>query len=198
MGDPRSLRDVREGAVAPVAVEGVRAAGESERSAGHRDVVVEAVGGLSRPRRGCGVEVQVAGDEQVEVAVTVVVQEAAAGSPPLRRAGDTRLLRDVRERPVAVVVVEDVLSPVGDEQVVVAVVVVVADAAALPPAGVGEARLLGDVGERAVAVVVEQVAPRRGGRARPGRSSCRSRGRCRASRRGRSRRTRPLLPSPPG
>ena len=141
------------------AIEHVRAPCESERSAGDRDVVVATVGGLSRPRGRGGVEVQVAGDEQVQVPVTVVVQEAAPGAPPVRRTGDPRALRDVRERPVAVVVVEDALSPVGDEEVVVAVVVVVADAAALSPAGMREARLLGDVGERAVAVVVEEVAP---------------------------------------
>ena len=42
-GDPRRFRDVGECAVAAVAIEDVRAAGEPQRPAGNRDVVVAAV-----------------------------------------------------------------------------------------------------------------------------------------------------------
>ena len=90
---PDALRDVGERAVALVAVEHVRAPGESQRPAGDGDVVVAAVGGLAGPRRGLGVEVHVAGHEEVEVAVAVVVEEAAAGAPAARASPRPRLSR---------------------------------------------------------------------------------------------------------
>ena len=159
-GDARRVRDVGERAVAAVAVEDVRAAGEPERPAGDRDVVVAAVGRLARTRRLRRVEVHIAGDEQIQMTVTVIVQKTAACAPAGSRSRDAGFLRDVGERAVAVVAVQHVVPPVGDEQIVEAVVVVVADATGLAPAGMGQPRLLRDVGERAVAVVVEQVAGR--------------------------------------
>ena len=167
-----------------------------ERPARDGDVVVAAVGRLARPRRRRRVEIHVAGDEQIQMTVTVVVQETAAGAPARPRSRDAGSFRDVRERAVAVVAVEHVVAPVGDEQIVEAVVVVVADATGLPPAGMGQPGLRGDVGERAVAVVVEQVAGGLRCPAPSGRGCCRSPGRCRASRRGRSRRRPRRSPSP--
>ena len=76
-----------------------------------------------------------------------------------------RLLGDVGERAVAVVAVEDVLAPVGDEEIVEAVVVVVADGDRRRPAGARQAGLRGHVGERAVAIVLVQAVGRAGGRA---------------------------------
>ena len=105
----------------------------AERPARDGDVVVAAVGRLARPGRLRRIEVHVAGDEQIQVPVTVVVEEAAARAPDARRPGDARFLGHVRERAVAVVAVEDVPSPVGDEEIVEAVVVEVADAAAPGP-----------------------------------------------------------------
>ena len=65
----------------------------------------------------------------------------------------SRLLRDIGERAVAVVAIEDVLALIGDEQILEAVVVVVADANAdAQPTSVRPA-LCGDVGESAVAIV---------------------------------------------
>ena len=94
-----------------------------------------------RHRRGLEVHVDVVGDEEIELAVAIVVNEGAAGAPARFLAGDARLFADVGEGAVAVVVVENVLAVVGDEQVVEAVVVVVADADALSPAAVANARL---------------------------------------------------------
>src|SRR5579862_8426589 len=72
-------------------------------------------------------------------------------------AGQVSLLGYVRERAIAVVVVEDVLSPIGDEKVVVAVVIVVADANRIGPAGMHQARIPGHVGKGAVPVVLVQA-----------------------------------------
>ncbi len=85
------------------------------------------------------VEIHVVRDEQIEVAVAVVVQKTAARTPAVFRSSDAGLLGHIGERAVAVVVVEDVAAKVGDEEIVEAVVVVVADTTRLPPSGAGEA-----------------------------------------------------------
>jgi len=88
--------------------------------------------------RGLGggeIHVNVIGDEEIELAVAVVVNESAAGIPALAASGDAGFFRYFGEGAVAVVVVEAVFAKVADEEIVEAVVVVVADAAALPPAG---------------------------------------------------------------
>ena len=147
--------DVGEGAVAVVVVEDVLAALEAGRAAGDLDAFVGAAGGFGE-RRGLDVEVDVVGDEEVEVAVAVVVEKGAAGVPAGGALGEAGFRGDVGEGAVAVVAVEDVLAVVGDEEVVPAVVVDIADAAALTPSGVGQAGREGDVGKGAVAVVLEQ------------------------------------------
>ena len=91
------------------------------------------------------------------MAVAVVIDEGAASAPGFAGAGDAGFFADVGERAVAVVVVEDVFSVVGDVEIFAAVVVVVADADALAPAGVQQAGFLGDVGERAVVIVVVEM-----------------------------------------
>ena len=106
-------------------------------------------------------ELDEAAEEQIEPAVVVVVEPDRARRPAGR--GDARLLGDVGERAVAVVVVQRAAAVRGDEDVGVAVVVVVGDGAAHAELrAAGDAGLVGDVGERAVAVVlVERVLERR-------------------------------------
>ncbi len=94
------------------------------------------------------------------MAIPVVVHKGAAGPPSGPVAGQAGFLGYVGERPVAVVVIEDVLSVIGNEEVFEAVVVVVAHADTLSPARPGHPCLLGYVGESPVAVVLEEVAGR--------------------------------------
>ena len=101
------------------------------------------------------VEIHIVGDEQIEVAVAVVIQKAASRSPALAAAGYARLLGNITKRAISVIAVQNVLAPVADKQIIESVVVVVADAAALAPARMGQAGVPGDVGKRAVAIVVK-------------------------------------------
>ena len=64
---------------------------------------------------------------------------------------------DIRECPVAIVVVENVLAPVGHEEVVVAVIIVVPDANPLRPSVPDQARPRRNVRKSAVAVVAKKV-----------------------------------------
>src|SRR5580692_4430764 len=99
------------------------------------------------------------------MAVAVVVDERAAVAPSFSRACDASFFAYVGEGAVAVVVVENIFSVVGDIEIFTAVVVVIADADALAPAGVREAGFFCDIGESTVVIVVIEMA---GGRFRGG------------------------------
>src|SRR5262249_42286441 len=148
--------DVAEGAVAIVVIEDVFSTFEARGATGDHDPLIEARAGFGN-RCGGQVQVDVVGDEKVEVAVAIVVDEGAAGVPALAGPRDTGPFRDVSEGAVAIVVIEDVFAEVGDEQVLEAVVVVIANANALSPAGVDETGFDRDVGKGAVAIVLEQM-----------------------------------------
>ena len=106
------------------------------------------------------VEVDVAGDEEVELAVAVVVAPGGAGGPAAD--GDAGFFCDVGEGAVVVVAIEAIFAEVRDVDVWPAVVVEVADDGAEAPALVGDAGFFGDVGEGAVVIVVEEGGVRGG------------------------------------
>ena len=140
--DARLLAHVLEGAVAPVPVEDVelRLVGERGRIAVR--AVVQLVVRVVR---------QVVHDEQVEEPVPVVVEERRRDRRPIPV--QPGLLRDVLERPVSSVPVEDALPHVDHEEVRAAVVVEVGRHGHHAEAGPRDARLLRDVLERPVARV---------------------------------------------
>ena len=106
------------------------------------------------------VEVDVAGDVEIEQAVSVVVAPGRAGRPVAERYAGC--FRNISEGSVVIVVVEAVLAVVAHIDVRPAVVVVVGDADAVAPAVIGDAGLRGDIGKRAVVVVAEEGGVRRG------------------------------------
>ena len=130
------------------------------RSARHGDVVVPTRLGPARLGGGGGIEIDIVGHEEVDQPVAVVVEKAAGRPPASAVAGDPSLFGNIFERAVPLVAIQDVLAPVGHEQVVVSVVVIVSDATALPPSRMRQACILGHVGERTVPIVVKQVACR--------------------------------------
>src|SRR5439155_1759819 len=99
----------------------------------------------------------VVGDEKIEAAVAIVVDESAAGVPALAVSGDSGFFADVSECAIAVVVIENILSEVGDEEIVETVVVVVAYANTLSPAGMKKSCFGGDVSESPIAIVFEEM-----------------------------------------
>ncbi len=91
------------------------------------------------------------------MAVAIVVDESAAGVPALAIARDAGFFADVSESAVAVVMIENIFSEVGNEEIVETVVIIVADARALSPAGMEQAGFGGNVGESAVAIIFEEM-----------------------------------------
>ena len=116
--------------------------------------------GIVVGRRFRRIELDVVADEEIEMAVAVVVEKGAAGAPAELLVVKAGLASDVGKGSVSVVVEQDVVSPEAAEQVVPAVVVVVADADAGLPAGASQAGFFGDIGERSVAIVLVQMRGR--------------------------------------
>src|SRR5439155_16808310 len=131
--DSGGFGGVGEGAVGVVVEENIFSADEARRAAGDHYTFIWAGAGLGDGSSG-EIHVNVIGDEEIELAVTIVVNESAARIPALAVSGDAGFFGDFAESAVAIVVVETIFAEVADEEIVEAVVVVIADAAALPPA----------------------------------------------------------------
>ncbi len=106
------------------------------------------------------VVLDVAGNEEIEQTVVIIVAPGGAGGPAAE--SDAGFFGEVCKRAVAIVVIETVLAVVGDVDVRPAVVVVVRGGNAEAPTLVGDAGFLGNVSERAVVIVVEEHCARRG------------------------------------
>src|SRR5581483_1225427 len=139
-----------------VAIKDIGAARESLGSTRYRDFVVVAVHCRTRLWRTRQIKVHVTCNEQIEMAIAIVVQKAAASAPAIRRPGHAGFFRNVAKRTVAIVVIKDIFSEVRDKKIIEAVVVVVANTARLTPSRMREPCLGGDVGKCSVAVVVKQ------------------------------------------
>ena len=74
-------RDIRECAVAIVAIEGLRARRQAARTAIHGNTFPLAVRVLPGFGNGREVEIDIIGDKQIEMAVAIVVDQRAAGAP---------------------------------------------------------------------------------------------------------------------
>ncbi len=127
--------DVFEFAAAEVVIKDIGCAGQAARTAHDGDALPHAAEASAGLGSCCQIEVDVVGDDEIEFAVAVVVDESAAGAPLLTGAGDSGLFGYLFEGAVALVVEEAVLAVAGDVEIVEAVVVVVADAGSLAPAG---------------------------------------------------------------
>ena len=84
------------------------------------------------------VELYVIADEQIKMAIPIVIEKSTAGAPAILLLVQAGLARDIGEGTVSVVVKEDVVSPEAAEEIVPAVVVIVANADACLPSGASE------------------------------------------------------------
>ena len=104
----------------------------------------------------CKVEVDIVDDYQVEKSVAVKVDEGAPCAPALRRK-QTAFFGLIAERALALVPVQNILPPLGHEQIGVAVIVDVTGADTLSPAGARDPRFFGNIFElQSTQVVIEE------------------------------------------
>src|SRR5262249_34856799 len=127
---------------------------QSSRTAVHLDIAEHTVLVRAGLRCAVGIEIDVIGAEQIEPAIAIVIDPRAARAPVSSIAANASPGGHVRKSAIAIVVVENVLAPVGDEQVLESVIVVVADANTHGPTGSEQARLRGYIGEGPVAIVL--------------------------------------------
>jgi hypothetical protein len=100
------------------------------------------------------IELEIVRDEQVEMAIAIVIEEGAAGTPSGFGVDETRFASDIFKGTVSQIAVELVLPEVSAEEVVVAVVVIVTDADSIGPSNGFESCLLCNIGEGTVAIVL--------------------------------------------
>src|ERR1017187_1015454 len=130
---------------------------QAARAAVHGNALEFANVAFAGDRDGLGIKLQVVGDKQIQVAIAVEIHERAAGSPSIAGMHQACLTGYVRESAVAIVAVQDVLGPSGDEDILKPIVVVVTYGYATEPARTGEPGFRGDVREGAVAIVLIQA-----------------------------------------
>ena len=137
-------------------------------------MAIGAVAGLvlTAPEIVLGRPLDVIADEQVEIAILVVVEPSRAGGP-VTLVRHSRLGCYIREGAVAVVVVEDGVAVTGHQHVGVTIVVEIPHGYALAVKALrADAGLFRDVGESTIAIVVIEgrtqrsggLVPLRGGR----------------------------------
>ena len=137
----------------------------------------------ARRRRILRFEVDVVRDHQIEMAIAVVIDKRASCAPSRFRPIKATLLRFVAERAISQVVQENVMPPLGDEEIHVAFVIRIAGADSLPPAEVADAGFGGHVLKAKAAEIVikmrRQRRPRSCAAGRPGQEKYPEGRRCR-------------------
>src|SRR5262249_12216007 len=118
----------------------------------------DAGGILARQRGGLQLEINVAGHDDIEQAIAVVVDESATGAPFGAAAGYPRAFSPLLELSVAFIVIQPVLAVVSHVEVIQAVVIVIANADALSPAAGFQSSRSSHIGECAVVIVVIKIA----------------------------------------
>ena len=130
---PAASVDVGEAAVAVVAVQPI-----GHRLVGARAAVIARADRVVAQLVAGDREVQVVGDEQIEVAIAIVVDKRRAGAP--LRVADARLPVTSVNVPLPLLRIQRLRTEGGDEEIEVAVVVVVADRRAHAVARAGRRR----------------------------------------------------------
>src|SRR5262249_49338691 len=144
------LADIGKSAVAIVAIQRMSSSGHSNGPTFNRDTFPVAIRVLSRNRRVFEREMHVVGNEQIEIAVAIIVNETASRSPTLLLVPKASTLGYVSKRAIAVVAIQTVLSEVSTKNVLETVVVVIADAHAGGPTRRLQTCLFRDIGKGTV------------------------------------------------
>src|SRR5262249_20243696 len=98
------------------------------------------------------------GDEKVQLAVAIIINERAPRAPRLAIPGYTCRRRNFLAGSISLVVVEPVFTVVGHVEVIESVVVIVPYAGHLSPPGQVKHSSAADIRKRAIGIVAKQVA----------------------------------------
>ncbi len=106
---------------------------QSTRSAIDGNTLPITGGIFARGRHLGEIEIQVVRNEQIQVAIAIVIDPCAAGRIAASIVKQARLFRYVGEGSVSIVAEEDVLPPTGNKKIVESIVVVIAHGHAARP-----------------------------------------------------------------
>src|SRR5712692_5767941 len=121
--------------------------GQSPRTAFHRNTLPVAINVFSR--HGCVFkrEANVVGDEQIKMAIAVVVQKTAPGAPSRLIVPEAGRFGYIAKGSITVVAVKMILSEASAEDILESVVVVIADAHPRGPVHRPQSGFFGDIGK---------------------------------------------------
>ena len=105
------------------------------------------------------IEFRVAGYEQIESPIVIVVTPARPGRPAAQR--DSCFFGYIGESAIVIVVIKPVLAVIGHVNIRPTIVVIVSYCNSEPPALVGNSGFRGDVCKSAIVIVMEQHRFRR-------------------------------------
>ena len=98
---------------------------QAARTATHRNAAIEAIWIGARFRCRGKIEFQIVGDEEIELAVVVVIDKRAASVISDTILSQVGRRRDVFKMTAACIAIENILAPVRDEEIGVAIVIVI-------------------------------------------------------------------------
>src|SRR5262249_2347552 len=135
----------------------INAGGESAWPAEHSQPLPLASGRAARLGKLRPIQAGVGSDEQIELAIAVIINECAT-STPCTIACNPGKFRDLLKGPVTPVAVEPVFPEGGHKEIGPAVIIYVADAHSLAPsAGAGQSSARSNIRERTVVIIVVQM-----------------------------------------
>src|SRR5438128_8015384 len=150
--------DVGEISVSVILIKRERFWRQTARAAHDRLSFPLALAGLARVRRVCEVEVHIVHDDEIQKSITVEIDERATCTPARLWRKQPTFLSFVSKLAIAEVAIENVLSPLRNEQVGIAMIVDISDADSLSPSSGCDSRLVSDVFEfQPAEVVIKEV-----------------------------------------
>src|SRR2546423_12792070 len=148
------IRNINEVPVSVILIERGRFGRQTARTAHDRSSFPLALVGLARVRRVGQVEIHIVDYDKIQKSVSVEIEERTTCTPARFWRKQPPLLSFILEGAIAKISIENILSPLGDEQVRISMIVYVSNTDSLPPSGGLDSRLVGDVFEFQPAQIV--------------------------------------------
>src|SRR5580698_3828742 len=155
--DVHAIRDIGKVAVSVILVKRDRLSRQTPRTADDRQALPLALRSFSGVRRLGWVEFNVVDDHKIQRAITVEIHKSTPGAPASFSGSQPPGLCLVAESAIALVAIENVLSPLCDEEIDIPIVIDIPGTDALTPSRVRQASLACDIFKlQSAEVVVEQ------------------------------------------
>src|SRR5579864_167766 len=141
------LRNINEVPVPVILIERERFGRQTARAAHDRFSLPLALAGLARVRRMGQVEIHIVDYDKIQKSISVEIEERATCTPAWFWRKQPPLPGFILECAIAEISIENILSPLGDEQVRISMIVYVSNTDSLSPPGRLDSRFVGDVFE---------------------------------------------------